>query len=84
MSEPQESATNPPRPSRPFDEDELENWRWISAERKTRRLEPYAGRFIAVYRKAVVESGSDPQLLRKYVALRDGIDPEQLTIAYMD
>lgn len=69
---------------RPFDEEELENWRWIYAERKTDRLRPYGGKWIAVYQKKIVESGRDPEMMRKYVALRDGIDPNKITLAFLD
>jgi hypothetical protein len=85
MSEPS-SRPQPlePFPPHPFEEEIIEDWRWIYQERRTGRFDEYAGKFVAVLNKTIYGSGRDSELLEKYVCEKYNLNPERLVIFLAD
>jgi hypothetical protein len=73
----------PPDWGPPSDET-LGEWRWIYKAGAEGSLAQYSGKHIAVFQQKVWDSGRDPELLLKYVALKFGLDPERVVVAYID
>jgi hypothetical protein len=85
MSEPSPSPQlSEPDPAHPFEEEIIEQWRWIYEERRKGTFDEHAGKFVAVMDKKVYESGRDPDLLMKYVVLKYGLNPERIVIFLAD
>jgi hypothetical protein len=68
----------------PPSEEVLDEWRWIYKAGEEGALAQYGGQYVAVFGQKVWESGQDPELLLKYVALKYGLDPERVVVAYVD
>jgi hypothetical protein len=83
-----ESSARPqplePFPPRPFEEEIIEDWRWIYQERPLGRFDEYAGNYVAVQDKTVYGSSRDPHLLEKYVVEKHNLNPERLVIFLAD
>jgi hypothetical protein len=72
-------------PNRAPNPDELLNeWRWIYQQRETEAFRKYRGRHVAVCGQKVWGSSTDPTLLLEHVALKYGLDPRKVVVAYID
>jgi hypothetical protein len=69
-----------PFPPHPFEEEIIEDWRWIYEERRRGRFDEFAGQHVAVLDKTVYGSSRDPILLRQYVPEKYNLNPDRLVI----
>jgi hypothetical protein len=83
-AQPPGTISDQPPDRGPPSEETLDEWRWIYKVGAEGALAEYSGKHIAVFQQKVWESGRDPELLRKYVALKYGLDPERVVVAYID
>ncbi|MFO0966457.1 MAG: hypothetical protein U0793_12850 [Gemmataceae bacterium] len=63
---------------------EQDDWTSYFRLLKAGQLDQYVGKFVVVHKKAVVAFGEDPDALRTQVAGSTGIDPNRMTIAFID
>jgi hypothetical protein len=81
---PSVTAETGTQPQPPISEEALDEWRWIMQERQKGTFDAYEGMHVAVYQQKILEASWDPILLRKYVALRDGIPAERIVLTYIE
>jgi hypothetical protein len=84
MSEPSPHPEPLPRfPRHPFEEEIIDDWRWIYLEAPPGHFVEYGGEHVAVCEKKILGSSRDPDLLRQSIAEKHNIDPERLVIFYV-
>ncbi len=84
MSEPSSRPEPlPPFEPHPFEEEIIEDLRWIYLEAPPGSFVEYAGEHVAVYQKKVLGSSRYPILLRKYLAEKYNLNPERLVLFYV-
>src|SRR4051794_31850551 len=61
----------------------LDDWNWLFDEYESGRLEPYLGKYVAVFEKKVLGGGDDPEALRQEFGTKLGVDPDRFVVMFI-
>ena len=74
----------PPFEPHPFQEEIIDDWRWIYEHRDKKTFNEYVGKWVAIVDKKIYASCRDPEFLEQYVVEKYNLNPERVVIWLVD